>query len=57
MGHRLEIYCSETAADKVIEICGRFGLPARRIGYTEASKQPGHNEVIIKDQGQEFVFA
>jgi len=56
MGHRLEIYCDEQAADQIIDISDRFGLEARRVGYTEAASSPSRNEVIIKDQGQTFEF-
>lgn len=56
MGHRLEIYCDEKAADAMISICARYGLDARRIGYTEAAASPARNEVIIKDRGQVFEF-
>ena len=55
MGHRLEIYCDETAAAKILAICSRFGLPARQVGYTEALPGTG-NEVIIRDQGEEFRY-
>lgn len=56
MGHRLEIYCDESAAEQIIEICARFNLQARRIGFTESSADPSVNEVIIRDQGREFSF-
>lgn len=56
MGHRLEIYCDESAANQIIEICSRFNLQAQRIGYTEKSADPAINEVIIRDQGREFTF-
>ncbi len=55
MGHRLEIYCTESAAAKILAISKNFNLDARRIGYTEAF--PGtSNEVVIKDQGLEFCY-
>lgn len=56
MGHRLEIYCDEGSAGKIIEISARFGLPARKIGYTEASAGALGNEVVIRDQGHTFEY-
>lgn len=55
MGHRLEIYCDEAVADKILAICSRFSLPARLVGYTEALPGTG-NEVVIRDQGEEFCY-
>lgn len=56
MGHRLEIYCNETAVEAIIAISAEFGLRARAIGYTEKADDPARNEVIIRDQGREFVY-
>jgi phosphoribosylformylglycinamidine cyclo-ligase len=56
MGHRLEIYCDEAAAGQITEICGRFGLQARKIGYTEKAADSEQNEVVIQHLGAEFVF-
>jgi phosphoribosylformylglycinamidine cyclo-ligase len=56
MGHRLEIYCDESAAGLILEICRNFNLPAQRIGYTETGAGPDGNEVVILDQGQEFRY-
>lgn len=56
MGHRLEIYCDEADAGKIFDVCGRFGLEARKIGYTESAANPAKNEVIIKDQGRTFEY-
>ncbi|HBP38859.1 MAG TPA: phosphoribosylformylglycinamidine cyclo-ligase [Clostridiales bacterium] len=56
MGHRLEIYCDESAAETIIGICGRFNLEARKVGHTEASSAGHINEVLIRDQGQEYFY-
>ncbi|MDD2456903.1 MAG: hypothetical protein PHQ83_00145 [Eubacteriales bacterium] len=56
MGHRLEIYCDDTTATGILEICARFELPARIVGRTEASASAGENEVVIQDRGQTFTW-
>jgi len=56
MGHRLEIYCDETTAAGILEICARYELPARIVGRTEASTSAGENEVVIQDRGQTFTW-
>jgi phosphoribosylformylglycinamidine cyclo-ligase len=56
MGHRLEIYCDETAASAILDLCAPYQLGARIIGYTEAAAEPGTNQVVIKDQGQTFTY-
>lgn len=56
MGHRLEIYCDESAVGTILAICGRFNLLARRIGTTEALPAGSPNEVLIRDQGREFRY-
>jgi len=37
MGHRLEIFTNEHAADKMIEAAKQFGIEAKIIGHTESS--------------------
>jgi len=39
MGHRMEIYCSETVAQECIEISKRFNIEAKIVGRVEASVQ------------------
>lgn len=57
MGHRLEIYCDPDAADSIINTALSFNLDARIIGHTEKlSDQNAANQVIIKDQGEEFTY-
>ena len=38
MGHRLEVYLPESAAQRVIEIAHTFDIPAQVIGFVEAAK-------------------
>ncbi len=56
MGHRMELYCDESVAGAILAICRTWQLDAKIIGHTEASSDPGHNEVIIHDRGQTLRF-
>jgi phosphoribosylformylglycinamidine cyclo-ligase len=57
MGHRMEIYCEESVAAKIIATSAKYKLEAKVIGYTEQFKSDNkENQVIIRDRGQEFVF-
>ena len=49
MGHRLEIYCEERSVDQLLSVSLSHGLAARVIGHTEASADPNHNAVLIRD--------
>lgn len=53
MGHRMEIYCDETTARKVMEISEKFNIEARIIGRVETSTQ---KEVKIRSPYGEFVY-
>ena len=37
MGHRLELYSNETVAKSIIDICSKYKLNAKIIGYCEKS--------------------
>ena len=39
MGHRLEIYTSETVAKELIDIARSYNIEAKIIGYCEASER------------------
>ncbi len=43
MGHRMEIYCPQTAVLDVISIANSFDIDACQIGYTEASQRAGNH--------------
>ncbi len=47
MGHRLEVYCNETTAEKVIAISKSFDIDAQIIGRVENADK---NEVQITDE-------
>jgi phosphoribosylformylglycinamidine cyclo-ligase len=40
MGHRMEIYVPESAADQIIGISRRYGVDARVIGRVEKADAP-----------------
>ncbi len=57
MGHRMELYCDQASAEAIIGIAAEYKLDARIVGHTEKmTGQDGANQVIIKDQGEEFVY-
>ena len=49
MGHRMELYCSEVCADKIIAIARKFGVDAKVIGRVEEGK--GKNLTIHSEKG------
>jgi phosphoribosylformylglycinamidine cyclo-ligase len=53
MGTRMEIYCSEKDADKIIRVAQRFGVDAQVIGWAEASKT---KQLVIKTGSGELVY-
>lgn len=53
MGTRMEIYCSENNADKIILTAKSFGIDAQVIGRTEASKT---KQLVIKTGSEELVY-
>lgn len=53
MGHRLEIYTNEQAADKMIEISRNFNIEAQIIGHVEASPK---RKLTIKSQFGTFEY-
>lgn len=55
-GHRIEFYVDESAASGIIEIAKSFNIESRVIGHVEMSSNGNTNEVIIKSQGQEYVY-
>ena len=55
-GHRIEFYCdSEEIAAGIMEIASSFNIESRIVGHVEQSNG-NNNEVIIKYQGEEFVY-
>lgn len=53
MGHRMEIYADECAADGIIEISRSFHVDAQVIGRVE----PGPRKLTIRSEFGEFIYA
>ena len=54
MGHRLEVYTNEAAAEALIELSKTFGVEAQIIGRCESSTS---GEVTIKSENGEFHYS
>ena len=55
-GHRIEFYCDEAVAEGIIEIAKSFNIDARVVGHVEALPEGSTNEVVIKYQGEEYLY-
>lgn len=53
MGHRMELYVSETTAKNVIDIAGSYNIEAKVIGYCERCDE---NKLTIKTGGSVFEY-
>ncbi len=57
MGHRMEIYCKPSDAQKVIDIAKSFGIEAKIVGRTEPSKRKdGKNHLTLSANGEEIKY-
>ena len=56
MGHRLELYCKESIAKQVIEICKKFKIHAKVIGQCEKSHKGNKNLLEIKSEFGSFSY-
>ncbi|MBN1410120.1 MAG: hypothetical protein JW969_04695 [Spirochaetales bacterium] len=57
MGHRMEIYCNEKAAEAIMESARELGIGARKIGYVEKNKKADANNVTIKTRKETLEFS
>ncbi len=57
MGNRLEIYCSESNAKKIMEICRKFAIESKIIGFCEKSPRSKKNVVEIKSEFGSFEYS
>jgi phosphoribosylformylglycinamidine cyclo-ligase len=53
MGHRLEIFTNESAAQKMIDVAQRFNINAKVVGRAEASDK---KELILKINNKEIIY-
>ncbi len=56
MGNRLEIYCSESNANKIMESCRKFSIETKIIGFIEKSPHIKKNVVEIKSEFGSFEY-
>lgn len=57
MGHRMEIYCKNSDAQKVIDIAKGFGIDAQIIGHTEKSaRKDGKNHLTLTACGEKIEY-
>ncbi|MDO5733752.1 MAG: AIR synthase-related protein [Eubacteriales bacterium] len=59
LGQLMEVYCSEAAAEALINEAAKFKIEAKIIGYTEKikSKRSAEKELIIRDCGKDYSYA
>ena len=55
-GHRIEFYCDESVAQGIIDIAKSFNIDAQVVGHVEALEQPGENVVVIRKDGEEYIY-
>ena len=55
-GHRIEFYCDEKVAQGIIDIAKSFNIDAQIVGHVEALEQPGENVVVIRKDGEEYIY-
>jgi len=55
-GHRIEIYCDESVAAGIMEIASSFNIDSRIVGHVEERTADESNEVVIKYQGEEYIY-
>jgi len=56
MGHRMEVYCLPSASQEIIAMASQFGIEAKEIGHTQASRKNGANHLLIKAGGEELEY-
>ena len=53
MGSRMEIYTSADAADRIIDIAGKWGIDAKVIGRVETANE---KSLVIHHDGEEIIY-
>lgn len=55
-GHRMEFYCDESVAAGIIEIAKKYNIEGRIVGRVEALPEGSENQVVIRANGEEFIY-
>ena len=55
-GHRIEFYCDESVANGIIEIAKKYNIDSRIVGRVEALPEGSENQVVIRANGEEFIY-
>ncbi|MBR6254251.1 MAG: hypothetical protein IKR22_02330 [Clostridiales bacterium] len=55
-GHRIEFYCDEAVAQGIIDIAGKYNIDARVVGHVEALPEGSENQVVIRANGEEYIY-
>ena len=55
-GHRIEFYCEESAASGIMEIAKKYNIDSRIVGRVEALPEGSENQVVIRSNGEEFIY-
>ena len=55
-GHRIEFYCDASVASGIIDIAKSFNIDAKIVGHVEALEEPGENVVVIRKDGEEYIY-
>ena len=55
-GHRIEFYCEESVAQGIIDIAGKYNIDARIVGRVEALPEGSENQVVIRANGEEYIY-
>ncbi|MCQ2466060.1 MAG: phosphoribosylformylglycinamidine cyclo-ligase [Clostridia bacterium] len=55
-GHRIEFYCDESVAQGIIDIAKSFNIDAQIVGHVEALEAEGENQVVIRKNGEEYIY-
>jgi len=55
-GHRIEFYCEESVASGIMDIAGKYNIESRIVGRVEALPDGAENQVVIRANGEEFIY-
>ncbi|MBR5417813.1 MAG: hypothetical protein IK109_07270 [Clostridiales bacterium] len=55
-GHRIEFYCDESVAEGIMEIAKKYNIDSRIVGRVEALPEGSENQVVIRSNGEEYIY-